>query len=91
MSFLLLCLLFLTLGFISGQKLKMAKKLTRRISESILFFILISLGYKVGSNREILNSLNSLGLQALVICLAGVLGSIFAVWLYLSRRKSSDH
>jgi membrane protein DedA with SNARE-associated domain len=89
-NFLLLCMLFIVLGFIFGRKLKIGANATSRISSGILLLMLGALGYKVGSNPEVVKNLSALGLNALVICMFTVSGSLLFVWLYLLGRKSRD-
>lgn len=56
----------------------------RFISTLISFAIailLILLGISVGSNQLIMNNLDSLGLEALIITLGALAGSLFFAWL----------
>jgi len=91
MNFLLLCFLFLGLGFLGGNYLKLPKKDCSRISWGILFLMLFSLGYGIGTNKELLHMLNSLGIQAFILCTATVVGSLLAVKLYLLGRNLNDN
>ncbi len=47
----------------------------------VIFVLLFLLGREVGQNPRIVNNLDTLGLQALSITLAGVLGSVVCAWL----------
>ena len=54
---------------------------------------LLLLGITVGSNREIINNLSSLGGQALAISASATLGSLIAAWavyhfFFKERRRS---
>ncbi len=91
MHFLLLCFLFLGLGFLAGNIFKLPKKDTSRISWGILLLMLFSLGYGIGANKELLHMLKSLGIQAFILCVATVAGSLLAVKLYLLRRDLNDN
>lgn len=54
------------------------------LSKSItytIWFLLFFFGLQVGSNELVVNSLDTLGLKALVIAIAGCLGSSAAAWL----------
>ena len=47
----------------------------------LIWLLLFFLGVEVGGNERILNSLGTLGVEALLITLASVLGSCLAAWL----------
>ena len=58
-----------------------------------IFLLLFLLGITVGSNREIINNLSSLGGQALAISASATLGSLIAAWavyhfFFKERRRS---
>lgn len=56
----------------------------------LIWLLLFLLGIDVGGNREIINSLHTIGLEALVITLGAVLGSVtaaWALWYVLYKRK----
>ena len=89
-TFLFACLIALGLGFFCGRIFTISKTVTSRISWGILLCMIFSLGYGVGSNKTILNNLSSLGLQALAICLATIIGSLFTVKVYLKWRENHD-
>ncbi len=46
-----------------------------------IVLLLFLLGVSVGANREIVNNLGTLGLQALLIAVAGTMGSVLAGWV----------
>jgi uncharacterized membrane protein YbjE (DUF340 family) len=55
----------------------------RRLNPVIMITIcvlLFVLGLSIGANKMIVNNLTTLGLQAVVLALAGTLGSILAGW-----------
>lgn len=68
----------------------------RGYTKSLLFFIwllLFLLGIDVGSNQEIINGLHTIGLEAVILTLAAVLGSVTAAWalwymVYKRNRRS---
>ena len=65
----------------------------RHISKSISWTIrgmLILLGIEVGCNETIINNLSSLGLQALLLTVAGVLGSLVAGWAVYQWQFKKD-
>ncbi len=53
---------------------------TGRLITVAIILLLFLLGVSVGSNREIVDNLGTLGLQALLIAAAGTLGSVLAGW-----------
>ena len=76
--------LFITFfGVGSGFLLRSAawlKYLSKSITYTI-WLLLFFFGLQVGSNELVVNSLDTLGLKALVIAIAGCLGSSAAAWL----------
>ena len=64
-----------------------------RIITVLIWLLLFLLGIDVGGNREIINGLHTIGLEALVITLAAVLGSVtaaWALWYVLYKRKKEE-
>ena len=56
----------------------------------LVWALLFFLGIEVGENEQIINSLQNLGLEALVLSLAGTAGSIacaWALWRIIKRRE----
>lgn len=59
----------------------------------LIWLLLFLLGIDVGGNQEIINGLHTIGLEAIVITLAAVLGSItaaWALWYVLYKRKKEE-
>ncbi|MDL2221438.1 lysine exporter LysO family protein [Parabacteroides sp. OttesenSCG-928-N08] len=54
---------------------------TGRLITVTIVLLLFLLGISVGANRALINNLGTLGVQALVIALAGTLGSVLAAWI----------
>lgn len=52
-----------------------------RLTTFAVWGLLFLLGISVGSNREILDSLHSLGMYALVLSLGGIFGSAALAWV----------
>lgn len=82
-------ILFLFAGIASGWLLRnrdcgWVSKLTTLLIWSLLFL----LGVEVGGNRQIISSLPSLGLDALLIAVLSLAGSSFFAWLLWCRVKS---
>lgn len=47
----------------------------------VIYALLLMLGISVGANEMIVNNLHTLGVQALVITVGALAGSIFLSWL----------
>lgn len=62
-----------------GRKLKM--RWIKTIITVLIWLLLFLLGIDVGSNRRIIEGLHRLGLEAIVIALYGIAGSVFAAWM----------
>lgn len=78
------------LGFLlRNQKLSWI----HRIITVLIWLLLFLLGIDVGGNQEIINGLHTIGLEAIVITLAAVLGSVtaaWALWYVLYKRKKEE-
>ena len=69
-------------GIVVGYLLRrvtLLQQIGRPISYTILLLLFL-LGTVVGANREIVDNLTSLGGQALLVAVAGTLGSLIAAW-----------
>lgn len=58
-----------------------------------IILLLFLLGVSVGSNKEIVDNLATLGLQALLIAFAGTIGSVLAGWAvyhFFFKEKRND-
>lgn len=66
------------LGFLLRKK-----KLSRihSLITLLIWTLLFLLGIDVGSNQQIIEGLHTIGLEALIITLAAVIGSSIAAWL----------
>ncbi len=61
------------------RKEEWPQKIGKPISYTILLLLFL-LGISVGANESIMDNLATLGGQALLIALAGTLGSVLAAW-----------
>ena len=52
-----------------------------RVITVLIWALLFCLGVEVGMNQQVIDRLQDLGLEALVLCLAGTLGSLVLAWL----------
>lgn len=71
------------LGILLGYIFRGIDKL-QRISKLIsytIYLMLFLLGISVGANKEVVNNLPTLGVQALILASAGVIGSAIFAWL----------
>lgn len=81
MSYLFLSLFFgIAAGFILRSREEIIKA-ADSLSLYAVYFLLLSLGLAIGSSREIISNIGSLGLSSLVIALGSVFGSVAAVQL----------
>ena len=80
-----------------GYFLRGKEKIIFRIEKAILwsiFLLLFFLGLSIGADKLIMANLATLGLNALIITLGGVAGSILMAWIFWrlffkgERRKS---
>ena len=48
---------------------------------SLIWMLLFLLGIEVGSNEQIIKGIHTLGLEAFVLTIGGLLGSVIAAWV----------
>lgn len=80
-------------GIITGYLLRRIPdlKIVGHLITVFIFLLLFSLGITVGKNDMILNNLHTIGLQALIITIGAVSGSIlFTVIIYRKFFKKED-
>ena len=58
----------------------------------LIWLLLFLLGIDVGGNQKIINGLHTIGLEAIVITLAAVLGSVTAAWalMYVLYKRNKE-
>ena len=61
------------------RRVEILQSLGKTISYTI-YLLLFFLGISVGANEDIVRNLSTLGGQALLLALAGILGSVVAAW-----------
>ena len=64
-------------------------KFIQQIVTTLIWILLFLLGTEVGHNEAIIKGLHTIGLQALLLTLSGVAGSILAawgLWVYISKK-----
>ncbi len=65
----------------------------RTIINVLIWTLLLLLGIEAGSNPKIISSVSTLGIEALVITLAAVLGSCFTaslLWHMISKNRKQE-
>lgn len=78
-------MLIIFIGAIIGSKGKVSKKIDNNliaIQNSCLFFLLAIMGYKIGSNNDILSNFHKIGLKAFIISLSCIAFSILFVKIF---------
>ncbi len=56
-----------------------------RLASLSLFVMLFALGAQIGSDKTLLDKLGALGLEALVLCLFSIAGSVGFLWLAVRK------
>jgi len=77
-------LVLMTLGIIIGWFLHHKEKflsVTGKLTNWAIYILLFLLGVSVGTNDQILNNFDKIGLQAILITLLAVAGSVLVSWL----------
>ncbi|MCL1822140.1 MAG: lysine exporter LysO family protein [Prolixibacteraceae bacterium] len=72
-------LLLLIVGFVAGYILRKKSdflRFTDKLTTGVVYLLLLLLGVSVGANDEIIGNFGNIGLQAIVISLASIAGSI---------------
>lgn len=75
----------MVLGIVAGVLLRPVPniKILNNLIMGFIYLLLFFLGLAVGGNEEIIANLTTLGLEALIITVAALLGSVVvAKWLY---------
>lgn len=57
---------------------------------ALIWLLLFLLGVEVGTNRQVIEGITSLGLEALWLSLAGTVGTVLAAWMlwrWISHKK----
>jgi uncharacterized membrane protein YbjE (DUF340 family) len=66
------------LGFLFRQK---NMKWIQHIITLLIWLLLFLLGIEVGYNKRIIAGLQTLGLEALILTIGGIMGSVVLAWL----------
>lgn len=82
---------FMFAGLLIGFLLRNRQlKFINKIITILIWVLLFLLGIEVGGNREIISGLHTIGIEALVITIAAVLGSAIGallLWNWIRQQK----
>ena len=67
-------------GIILGYAFKERNLKLQKLINYAIFLLLFLLGITVGANGDVMNNLDSIGLEALLITLAAIAGSVLCAW-----------
>ena len=65
------------LGYVFKEK---NLKFVQKLINYAIFLLLFLLGITVGATGDVMNNLDSIGLEALLITLAAIIGSVLCAW-----------
>lgn len=74
-----LILLFLVVGTVAGfllRKLRNFSKAADQVTTYIIYLLLFIMGLRVGSDREIMDHIDTIGFQSFLIALFAIAGSV---------------
>ena len=82
------------LGIATGYMLRSHKVFwINKIITLLIWLLLFFLGIEVGCNKNVINRLGDIGLDALIIAFAGVIGSLVftkLLWVWISHSKKEE-
>lgn len=76
--------IIMTIGIAAGYGVKKflpVVKVNDKLTTWAIYLLLFLMGIGIGANKTIMSSLHNLGLNALIISIGGVLGSISLGWV----------
>ena len=77
--FMIIVLLFLIAGMFFGYLFRKRDKIIKTSDKMLtwsIYLLLFLLGVAVGSNQEIINNFDEIGVKAIILSVAGIIGSI---------------
>jgi uncharacterized membrane protein YbjE (DUF340 family) len=80
----LVIMLFFVAGIVFGRLLRGRRQvisLADRLTTGSIYLLLFVLGLSVGSNEQVLSHIGALGIQAAILALGAIAGSVAAVQL----------
>jgi uncharacterized membrane protein YbjE (DUF340 family) len=72
----------IAVGLVRGQLADRTKKYISMAMTGLVFFLILLMGLKTGSNQEVVSNLGVFGLQSLFITVAAIAGSIIFAILF---------
>ncbi len=88
-------LIIMTIGICFGYLFRSRKKIIQFSNKAtlwVIFILLFFMGIGVGSNKIIMDNLDTIGLRGLQLALAAVFGSVFLSWIvYTLFFKKANH
>ncbi|HIZ87438.1 MAG TPA: LysO family transporter [Candidatus Coprenecus pullistercoris] len=85
---------FMAAGVLTGWLMRRHRvRWTGKVMVVLIWLLLLILGVEVGSNRRIVESLPTLGAEAVVIAVVSLLGSCLAarlLWTVVRRRENAS-
>ena len=80
-------------GVLFGYLIRDKKiQFTHKIITVLVWLLLLLLGIEVGANKEIINNLHTIGLEAIYITIGAVGGSVlasWALWRVINRKQTN--
>lgn len=87
----------MTIGILLGILIRKKQVLVRindKLTTWSIYLLLLLIGISIGSNKTIVDNLHTLGIQAFLITLGGVIGSIILAWitfrLFFKNRRNHE-
>ncbi len=82
----------MSLGILFGYLIrhKNIRGIISGTTTALIWLLLFVLGIEVGHNRQVIESLGTLGLEALFIAIISLIGSCIAAWIlwkYIAKRR----
>ncbi|MBQ8450250.1 MAG: LysO family transporter [Bacteroidaceae bacterium] len=82
----------MSLGILFGYLIrhKNIRGIISGATTALIWLLLFVLGIEVGHNRQVIESLGTLGLEALFIAIISLIGSCIAAWIlwkYIAKRR----
>lgn len=89
---LILMFLGIGVGWLINKKKKIIK-VADKFTTWAIYLLLFLLGISIGQNEKIISNLNTIGLQALLLTLGAVIGSLLTAWFtynYFFKKKTNN-
>ncbi|MDA3890142.1 MAG: LysO family transporter [Salinivirgaceae bacterium] len=90
-------ILIMLAGIVLGYFLRSKPQLIKVLNKStiwVIFILLLFMGVSVGSNSEVVNNLDTIGLRGLQLAIVTILGSVLLSWvayLWVFKTKRADN